>query len=74
MAHADEDMFTIHLYTNISLGINFSVLIKTELKVTYRFRNFQAGTLNKKEPFPPTFFPIHYSLNIQSLYIIYNRY
>jgi len=74
MAHADEDMFTVHLYTNISQGIKFSVLIKTELKVTYTFRKFQAGTLNKKELFPPTSFPIHYSLNIQSLYIIYNRY
>jgi hypothetical protein len=74
MAHADEDMFTLHLYTNISQGIIFSVLIKIKLNVTYRFRKFQAGTLNKKEPFPPTSFPIHYSLNIQSLYIIYNSY
>jgi len=74
MTRADEDMFTIHLYTNISQCINFSVLIKTELKATYRFGIFQAGTLNKKEPFPPTSFPIHYSLNIQSLYVTYNRY
>jgi len=74
MPHSDEDIFTVHLYTNISQGINFSLLIRTEIKVTYRFRKFQAGTLNKKELLPSTSFPIHYSLNTQSLYIIYNRY
>lgn len=66
MAQADEDLFTIHLYTNISQGTNFSILIKMELNITYRFRKFQAGTLNEKDLFPPTSFPIHYSLNIQS--------
>jgi hypothetical protein len=65
MAHEDEDMLTIQNYRNISQGINCSLLINTELKATYRFRKFQAGTLNKKELFPPTSFPIHYSLNIQ---------